>query len=244
MEEKSEDIETFSPQTLVEAESCKFWLMAAECYKFSLKGWIRIHGIHHPNIPATACCLARCLRELGKTNDAIEVLSNTISLWRRDSPDFINMCKIPQHNIPGAEFRLLRLKSRMNVAKEEALALSLWLMSMFFVEIFPNERGRIRALSLLQACSEALQEALKNARHFDNLIGVRCAEMLRIVEDEAKQLFLMQIEDVEQKENNLFDRGDALAVEEETISAVTNDALLSLPHSLVHTLKQREVSSV
>ena len=80
------------------------------------------------------------------------------------------------------------------------MALFLWLMAVFSVEDQPNERGRMRALSLLHAASETLRnvvsETMQNnppeaeIQPSDDALSYHqtCRELLVRVEQEARDL--------------------------------------------------------
>lgn len=42
------------------------WEIAGKHYRTAMKGWVKLQGLRHPNVPATVCGMAGCLRELGR----------------------------------------------------------------------------------------------------------------------------------------------------------------------------------
>ena len=70
---------------------------------------------------------------------------------------------------------------------EQTLVLGLWLMAVLTVEQSPDERGRIRALSLLHGASDAIRRCLE--MDLDPATRVVCLEVYDCIEHEAKVLF-------------------------------------------------------
>ena len=83
------------------------------------------------------------------------------------------------------------------------MALCLWLMAILAVEDSPDERGRMRALSMLHAASEVLHSIVSYSRdktepptdQFNTASRVKaltysqsCHELLLLIEEEAKEL--------------------------------------------------------
>ena len=185
------------------------WALAGEYYRLALTGWVKIHGIRHPNVPATSCGLARCLRELGRREEAIVILSSAVGTWRGTSPlkqhpfdnDFKTNStgKIGQPSLfsystskPKNE-QQRKNSSTLDLAVEEGLAMCLWWMAVYFVECSPSERGRIRALSLLQASSESLRLAFKKSSKRESYEMIKFSDLLATIESEAKHLFSAEI---------------------------------------------------
>lgn len=195
--------------TPVVSNQQNLWAIAGEFYRKALSGWIRVYGICHPNVPATSCGLARCLRELNRREEAIIILSSAVSAWNGASPLNKNIPAtnhFMKQNKHGKESQRKALE--LDLATEEVLAMCLWWMAVYFVESSPTERGRIRALSLLQASSESLQLAFKKASSssYTSLLShgrgqeihyetIRLSDLLSIIESEAEELFSFEIND-------------------------------------------------
>ena len=56
-----------------------YWSLAYLHYKDVFKGWVKSRGLGHPSTAAVACSIARCLRELGKLDEALHVLNSVVS---------------------------------------------------------------------------------------------------------------------------------------------------------------------
>jgi hypothetical protein len=197
-------------QTTRPSTSLRYWAEACQEYRTALEGWTRVGlALNHPNVAMVCCGIARCLRELGEQDRAIQILSTVLSarksdpLYAKDSvrageKRSASLFRDKSQFLPCVAFvppaiRHSRdpLEARLTVGLEQSTALSLWSMAAYTVESSPDERGRIRALSLLHASSEALQSALKRLDGVESLEHDRttCLEMLRVIEDEARQLY-------------------------------------------------------
>jgi hypothetical protein len=74
------------------------------------------------------------------------------------------------------------------------------MMAVFTVEETPDERGRIRALSLLHAASDALRSILDSVDEMDESTKNVCLELYECVEQEARDLFEpLQLIDIPQE---------------------------------------------
>jgi hypothetical protein len=140
--------------------------------------------------------MARCLRELGDTDKASLILTYVVSVTSKqdEKPKVTGSKDGTEDNsveetifLPRQAFSAIRGVGHIT---EEATALRLWYMAAYAVESSPDERGRIRALSLLHASSEALQRRLKEAdSSSEESTSTHVIEMLECVEDEARELF-------------------------------------------------------
>eukprot|EP00593_Proboscia_inermis_P004891 CAMPEP_0171326464 /NCGR_PEP_ID=MMETSP0816-20121228/117474_1 /TAXON_ID=420281 /ORGANISM="Proboscia inermis, Strain CCAP1064/1" /LENGTH=451 /DNA_ID=CAMNT_0011825951 /DNA_START=1374 /DNA_END=2729 /DNA_ORIENTATION=+ len=174
------------------------WCCAGEHYRAALKGWVRVYGRRHPNVPSTGCSLSRCLWELNKREEAIEILSSVTGNLYQDNNSFTDISERKENDeteiispiCPIVSFQMRNIMSATSY--EQAHALCLWMMAAYYVEAWPNNRGRMRALSLLHASAEALQMSLNRSR--DNVGDkIKCENMLKVVESEAERLYALKI---------------------------------------------------
>ena len=181
-------------------ESALVWTRALKHYRTAFEGWAMAgRSLSHPSSVAAACGLCRCLRELGKLDHAIQILSMVVCATN-PKPTREDLCassgvekaivESPSITFLPASSRssTKALQVRVTSGRGQSTALCLWHLAVYFMEANPNERGRIRALNLLHASSESLRRVLKDdeSGHCRN----RCAlEMLQCVEDEARELF-------------------------------------------------------
>ena len=167
-----------------------YWQAAYVHYETAFKGFLRSKSsLSDDSVVSVAYGVARCLRELGYREKALQILSSLVSALgqqeaklgsirnykqvhrherdkergigdqNEEEPNSISLSFVP--NLGGASRSLLLTQSnRRRGRREQSMALCLWLMAIFSVEEHPNERGRMRALSLLHAASEALQRVV------------------------------------------------------------------------------------
>lgn len=180
-----------------------YWSLAYVHYQQSFKGWIAAHGLTHPNAAASAYSLARCLRELGKVDKALQVLSSVASSLGNPSdsgtkkPAALNsngkheehlstLTFLPPNSRTGGRGAHIRLEVS---SKVQSTVLCLWMTAVFSVEQIPDERGRFRALGLLRDASRVLQHALDQAGEIDDSSREILLELYECVEHEASSLF-------------------------------------------------------
>ena len=184
-----------------------YWSLAYLHYKDVFKGWVKSRGLGHPSTAAVACSIARCLRELGKLDEALQILNSVVSflggqpLDTKDtttdtnviSKEDLERCDIlPLSFLPpsvSGSVDRLSVRRRLYCCRQQAAVLCLWLMAVITVERSPDERGRIRALSLLHGASEGLQLAIQEIGDDDEQSRGACLEMYDCVELEARNLF-------------------------------------------------------
>lgn len=181
-------------------ESRQLWSIACKNYRRAFEGFIKTRPLRHPNVAAAAFAVARCYRELGKRQVAIGILTSVVNSFNNDPATFDassdNLTSPPNLPLPMICFFSQNhfvtfgdaLVSEGRVGGEQILSQCLWLLAVLFVETNQNERGRIRALSLLHAASEALQRALGYTDR-DSPTSKSCLSMLHMVENEAKEIF-------------------------------------------------------
>eukprot|EP00536_Pseudo-nitzschia_multiseries_P000691 jgi/Psemu1/233922/estExt_Genewise1.C_80180 len=74
-----------------------YWALAHSQYDIALRGWIRVESLIHPNAACVAFSIARCLRELGKTKQAIKLLETLASCLEQQLDDEIATRKTNPH---------------------------------------------------------------------------------------------------------------------------------------------------
>jgi len=188
-------------------DSVMVWTHALKHYRTAFEGWAKEgRGLSHPSIISAACGLCRCLRELDKLDQAISILSAIASALNTKPTKWeLSVCYQESIALPSASFlppasrsRTNALQNQLRSESELSAARCLWYLAVYSVERNPDERGRIRALSLLHASSESLRRALKNPSIGNEENRLRALEILRCVEVEATALFepLKAAEDV------------------------------------------------
>jgi hypothetical protein len=183
-------------KSLLCCDSITYWSTAFRHYRLAFEGWTRKgFDLSHPNVSGVACSMARCLRELGETEKACLVLTSVVgATGGKDETPIVVEAKDENEHHPFEEKIFLPRETasviRSRGCAQEATALRLWYMAAYAVESCPDERGRIRALSLLHASSEALQERLREVESIsEKSTSNRAIELLNCVEDEARALF-------------------------------------------------------
>lgn len=175
-------------------ESKLVWMVAGEYYRTALKGWTEFNGMRHPNVPSTACGLARCLRELSRRKEALKVLSSVIASrhsggqYKKYNP-YDGLVPIPLTVKPpalsGGWQKMVSVQSRFC----HSIAICLWSMAVYVVEESPNENGRMRAQKLLQTAIEEIQSSVDvQVEYNEKSIDERGNELLIVLESEAKNL--------------------------------------------------------
>jgi hypothetical protein len=178
-----------------------FWSLAYKHYYDAFKGWVRLHSLSHPNAASAVFSIARCLRELGRLDKALQVLNSLAhslgwseSITRSDDEDNRSFSRhavfsfLPP-NWHGSGDNRMSLRNQFECSQHQTYAMCLWMMAVFTVEQSRDERGRIRALSLLHGSSEALQRALVQIGDHDQASRSVSIEMYNCVEQEARNLF-------------------------------------------------------
>jgi len=175
-------------------ESKLVWMVAGEYYRTALKGWTESNGMRHPNVPSTACGLARCLRELSRRKEALKVLSSVITSRQNAGRQQISnlheaLVPIPLTINPPALSGDWHLLVSVQSRYSHSIAICLWSMAVYVVEETPNENGRMRAQKLLHTAIEEIQNSINaQVECNDKTIDNRCNELLVILENEAKNL--------------------------------------------------------
>eukprot|EP00934_Nitzschia_sp_Nitz4_P001227 Nitzschia sp. Nitz4//scaffold11_size288233//66962//73286//NITZ4_000748-RA/size288233-processed-gene-0.147-mRNA-1//1//CDS//3329533996//1227//frame0 len=185
----------------VQRESSYYWTMAYSHYQHALRGWLCIVPVTHPYAAGATIAVARCLRELGMLDKALKLLETLVSelkgLVDVEEKGTTSDPKAPRMTFlsPNRQRRFVFSVGRCR--NEQTLVAALWTMAVLTVEHSPDERGRIRALSLLHAASEALRRCLEQTPPLDPETRNVCLDLYECIEDEARVLYEpMQLVDV------------------------------------------------
>lgn len=177
-----------------------YWSVAYLHYQRVLRGWTKIARLSHPNAASAALSIARCLRELGRLNQALRILESLIGCLQtssvcddsmdeevsmnHDSFSAFSFLPPPQKRTSNKHFSVSEFR------KNQTLVLCLWTMATITADQSPDERGRVRALSLLHRASDTLRYLLLvHADVLDDSTRLVCFELYECVEQEARTLF-------------------------------------------------------
>jgi hypothetical protein len=190
-------------QSSISGATCaaEYWRQALIHYRYALKGFTRKVGLDDPNVAAVAYGAARCLRELGRTEEALQVLCKIVdiseqavaaeSIATKSTPRNVSSDRDQRKSsfLPQRCFRRRKpAQSKTQGCKRMPSALCFWLMAALTADINPDERGRDRALNLLCSASKSLQAGLVDIPERDSSTKVAYIEFLQTIEDEAKRL--------------------------------------------------------
>jgi len=180
-----------------------FWALAFSHYELALKGWTKVESLSHPNAASAAYSVARCLRELGKLDQALKILETLASCLEqkldlelmaaktgtKEPESYSQRPTAPTSNLSFLPRHKRHVSSpQITYRQEQTSVLCFWMMAVLTVEHSPDERGRSRALSLLHTASMTLQRALANA-DMDDQTRVVCLDLYAKVEAEALDIF-------------------------------------------------------
>jgi tetratricopeptide (TPR) repeat protein len=179
-----------------------YWRQALFHYRHALEGFTRKLGLNDPNVAAAAYGAARCLRELGRTEEALQVLSKIVKLSEQAlvTESSIATKSAPRNAESGRDQKTISFlpqrcfrrrkptKSRIHSCNRMSSALCFWLMAALTADTNPDERGWDRSLSLLRSASNSLQAGLKEIPKGDASTKAAYIEFLQRLEDEAKNL--------------------------------------------------------
>lgn len=196
-----------------------YWKLGFAHYRLAFQGYSQNHGFEDVRVSGTAYGMARCLRELGRSAEALELLSLVISsletipniddsvvqptrarLQRsRTTPTSNESPKDPK-KAPRPLARLFHLQFQSNhkitatprVQHHTTRACCLWLMAILMIDRTPTESSQ--PFRLLHAASVSIQLAL-NELPDDVSAGIeqlrfQCVEFLELIEHEAKRISL------------------------------------------------------
>lgn len=194
----------------VGGDEAHYWQLAFAHYRLAFNGFSKTKGLDDPSVSKSAYGLARCLREFGETEKALQLLLLVVSYTDRTTVD--SDAKEPTASSAGPageteigddskddltvlpRFLPFSLSSKTvsdktRAAKHTSSALCLWLMAILSLDQSPNEEGRERAFSYLHAASVSLQSALNIVSVVeDEATKTMCIRFLAMIEDEAMQI--------------------------------------------------------
>jgi hypothetical protein len=223
----SEEIDNKIPESKTKPTSSEddtaisryFWSMAYSQYDLALRGWTKVESLIHPNAASITLSIARCLRELGKLNQALRILEtlascleqkvdeilatakatsfgsdqNSIQLnhYRSSSSSMDRLTFISLRHVPISAFASASPSLQViTCEREQTTVLCLWMMAVLTVEQNPDEGGRCRALSLLHTASLTLQRALHMpANYLDDRTRMIFLDLYDQIEGEALDIF-------------------------------------------------------
>jgi len=193
----------FGGTSLKKRTSRFYWKKAYKHYEVAFKGLTQQKKkLSNSAVLSASYGMARCLREIGQREQALQILSSAVTALGRqanmtfENEDVADRSGISLSMLPRSHAAARRsfLSKTSSYNREYSLALFLWLMAVISVESVPcRERGRMRALSLLHAASETLRGFIA-AQHTtepgeDDLLHIKtCSDLLRRIEEEAKVL--------------------------------------------------------
>jgi hypothetical protein len=192
-----------------ENHGLQYWQMAYRHYEYAFHGYVKTKNVDDPAVARAAYGVARCLREFGKTEKALQLLALTVSFkddsvvepninksaTRSPSPskEKINIVS-NEHSVPVPRFLPVAasfnsVSDKLKTPKLLSSALCLWLMAVLSIDRSRNEEGREQAFGYLHAASVALQASLSELSHIENdSTKAICIRFLAMIEDEAEQI--------------------------------------------------------
>ena len=178
-----------------------YWRLAFAHYQRAFDGFAKTKGLGDPSVSRAAYGIARCLREFGETEKALELLTLVVSFSKpvpeeetKESAVEARKDETKEPTAPSFLPRSLFIRSQMvsngvRGNKDTSAALCLWLMAILSLDQSPNEEGRERAFSYLHAASVSLQTALNKVSDADDEeTKEMCVGFLAMIEDEAMQI--------------------------------------------------------
>jgi len=202
------------------ATSLYFWSLAYSQYDIALRGWTKVESLIHPNAASVALSIARCLRELGNLTQALRILETLCSCLEQKLDEMSaapkttalsssdhNSIRMDHYQLSSSPIYKLPFISRRHATiydfdspsplhqvitfeREQTIVLCLWTIAILTVERSPDERGRIRALSLLHTASLTIQRALTTTDNFlDDQTRMVFLDLYEKIEGEALAIF-------------------------------------------------------
>jgi tetratricopeptide (TPR) repeat protein len=222
------------------AMSRYFWSMAYSQYDLALRGWTKVESLIHPNAASITLSIARCLRELGKLNQALKILEtlascleqkvdeilatakatsfgsdqNSIQMnhYRSSSSSMDRLAFISRRHVPISAFASASPSLQViTCEREQTTVLCLWMMAVLTVEQSPDEGGRCRALSLLHTASLTLQRALNIPDNY--------------LDDHTRMVFLDLYDQIEGEALDIFEPLKAIQLMDEWEASYNNSRI-------------------
>ena len=217
-----------------------FWSMAYSQYDLALRGWTKVESLIHPNAASITLSIARCLRELGKLNQALRILETLVSCMEQKVDEILatatvasfgsdqNSIQMNHYRSSSSSMDRLTFISRRHVPishfasaspslevitceREQTTVLCLWMMAVLTVEQNPDEGGRCRALSLLHTASLTLQRALNMPDNY--------------LDDRTHMVFLDLYDQIEGEALDIFEPLEAIQLMDEWEASCNNSRL-------------------
>lgn len=195
--------------------SSRCWKLALSLYSRAFAGFSKRPAWDDNMVNQSALGIARCLRELGDGQRALQVLASVVSDYETTN-DFGAMIDAPaglealvksslliaeQEEEASKSYQMLSLNFlplsfgtlavsnyEGQCSKRIAYASCLWFMAILSVEINANEKGRSEALKLLRSSSSVLQYALSKTPHSDFSTKAELIVFLRKIDNEARHI--------------------------------------------------------
>jgi hypothetical protein len=179
------------------------WQLAYGHYQHGFTGFSKTKPLDDVDVIKASYGLARCLRELGETEKALELLTLVVSFTVRNSHSAkknetekrsANTAEQTKKSELGFLSQSLCRRcgcdeDKVRASKLISSALCLWLMAILSLETSPNEEGRERSFGFLHAASVSLQSALNAVSEADDeTMRATCVQYLGIIEEEALQI--------------------------------------------------------
>lgn len=188
-----------------------YWRQAFLHYQYALKGFTRTKGLGHQNVAAAAYGAARCLRELGRTGEALEILSTVVEVSEHallSKTIFSTVKSTPPGDEAKTSFlpqRCFRQHKKVSSGKRLSSGLCYWLMAALTADTKIDDEGRDRSLGLLRAASKSVQAGLSEIHEDDKSTRATYIDVLERIEEEAKhilELFIKTKDGSSQSTNN------------------------------------------
>jgi hypothetical protein len=168
---------------VTEKRSAVYWRSAFGHYRAVFQAYTKILALDDCRVAAAAYGCARCLRELGKVSEALQVLSPVAKALShshapptRTQRQTLNFLPLP------VVTELEGVDRRMQAAQCQ------WLLAVLTAEHQPDDDGRTKALKCLHKASIALRHIL-DSRVADDPRRTECIRLLQQVEEEARRIF-------------------------------------------------------
>lgn len=187
------------------ANSGHYWQEALLHYQYALQGFTQTKGPTDPNVSAAAFGAARCLRELGRSEEALEILSTVVEVSEQDlstqprgsTVNANSLDRKADSDRERSSFLPRRCLRQRQVGPSKrgndenrrlSSALCFWLMAALTADLKPSKQGRDRSLSLLHSASKLLQNGLRASPNMVESTRVAFIEMLQRIEAEARYI--------------------------------------------------------
>lgn len=177
-------------------ESCMetiryFWSLSLLHFEKAFAGFSTVAGFENRDVSGAVFGMARCLRELGETDKALELLSMVVA-GLETSPPIVQNSLCPDLKPSSTSYIshavFMSKQDHPQVQHHVMRALCLWLMSILSVDKSKKEDGRNRAFRFLHTSSVSLQLALTEMHDGDEKTRKICVDFLEKIEREAKNI--------------------------------------------------------